>query len=571
MYNPLNYRGISLLSNIGKCFSSFINNRIVRYCNMLDLIHDEQNGFRARRSCTDHIFVLNSIIKNNLAKSKSVFCAFVDMEKCFDRIDRNLLLYKLLEFNIDGKLYWCIKSFYENNLSCIRLSPSITTEWFDVTCGVRQGDPLSATLFNIFINDLILLIKNLNVGVQISDNLNISILLYADDIVLLAENEVNLQLMLSTLEKWCRDWKLDVNLKKSNVIHFRKKNLPETLFKFKYKQNEMLKTHEYKYLGILFNEFGNLDSAVELLADSASRALGVIISKYKILKNVRFHSFTRMYNAGVIPILQYGAEIWGFGKYSPPDKIHHRAMRFLLGVHRFTPVPALYGDTGWLKPRESRYLCLFNYWNKLVNMREDRLTKCIFNWDYLQCNVNNWSSDMKNLCEQLELDFYESKQPVSTLLVKSKINNLHQNNWLNDVNMKPKLRTYKLFKEIAEIEPYIASNLPRYQRSLLAQLRFGILPLSIETGRAQKKKVEERICPLCSDGVEDETHFICICEYYKLQRDELFNQILITHPNFNNLTNIDKLAFLMKYEWKTLMQYLSLIWNIRKEKLYVAS
>ena len=88
-YNPLNYRGISLLSNIGRCFSSFSNNRIVRYCNMLDLIHDKQNVFRARRSCTDHIFVLISIIKNNLAKSKFVFCAFVDMEKCFDRIDRN--------------------------------------------------------------------------------------------------------------------------------------------------------------------------------------------------------------------------------------------------------------------------------------------------------------------------------------------------------------------------------------------------------------------------------------------------------------------------------------------------
>ena len=87
----------------------------------------------------------------------------------------------------------------------------------------------------------------------------------------------------------------------------------------------------------------------------------------------------------------------------------------------------------------------------------------------------------------------------------------------------------------------------------------------------KRKKVEERICPLCSDGVEDETHFIRICEYYKLQRDELFNKILITHPNFNNLANTDKLAFLMKYELKTLMQYLSLIWNISKENLYVAS
>ena len=77
---------------------------------------------------------------------------------------------------------------------------------------------------------------------------------------------------------------------------------------------------------------------------------------------------------------------------------------------------------------------------------------------------------------------------------------------------------------MAKIEPNIACNLPRYQRSLFAQLRFGILPISIETGRAQKKTVEERVCTLCSDGVEHETHFICICEYHKFQRDELFNK-----------------------------------------------
>ena len=59
-------------------------------------------------------------------------------------------------------------------------------------------------------------------------------------------------------------------------------------------------------------------------------------------------------------------------------------------------------------------------------MRDDRLTKYIFDWDYLQCNGNNWSNDIKNLCEELELDIYESKQPVSILLVKSNINKLHK-------------------------------------------------------------------------------------------------------------------------------------------------
>ena len=156
--DPLNYRGISLISTLGKAFSSFINTRIVKYCNMLDLICGEQNGFRAKRSCTDHIFVLNSIIRYRLLINQSLFVAFVDMEKCFDSINRNLLLYRLLEFNIDGNLYFCIKSMYEENKACIRLSPVINTDWFNVTTGVRQGDPLSLTLFNLFINDLIVYI-----------------------------------------------------------------------------------------------------------------------------------------------------------------------------------------------------------------------------------------------------------------------------------------------------------------------------------------------------------------------------------------------------------------------------
>ena len=68
-----------------------------------------------------------------------------------------------------------------------------------------------------------------------------------------------------------------------------------------------------------------------------------------------------MYNAGVLPILQYAAEIWGFGRFAAADKINHRAMCYILGVHKFAPVPGLDGHTGWLKPREHRFVCLFNY------------------------------------------------------------------------------------------------------------------------------------------------------------------------------------------------------------------
>ena len=79
---------------------------------------------------------------------------------------------------------------------------------------------------------------------------------------------------------------------------------------------------------------------------------------------------------------------------------------------------------------------------------------------------------------------------------------------VTDLHAKPKLRTYSLFKYKAESEAYLTNYLPRQQRSLFAQIRLGILPLSIKTGRFQNNKVEQRLCPLCSKCIETETFYL---------------------------------------------------------------
>ena len=95
-YVPLNFRGITLLSCVVKVYTSMLNNRILAYCDTLHLLVDEQNGFRKKRACIDHIFTLSSVIKNRLNEKLSTFCAFIDMQKAFHCIDRDLLLYSLL-------------------------------------------------------------------------------------------------------------------------------------------------------------------------------------------------------------------------------------------------------------------------------------------------------------------------------------------------------------------------------------------------------------------------------------------------------------------------------------------
>ena len=109
------------------------------------------------------------------------------------------MLYKLLKTKISGKIYFAVKSLLINTYSCLKLNKFLT-DWFHTSSGVRQGDTLSPTLFNVFINDLAEYIKKLNLGIKIGD-INWSILLYVDDIAVRAENEKDLQTMLNYVDQ----------------------------------------------------------------------------------------------------------------------------------------------------------------------------------------------------------------------------------------------------------------------------------------------------------------------------------------------------------------------------------
>ena len=442
---PLNYRGISLLSCVGKLFTYIINNRIVKYCEMLNLLHDKQNGFRCKRSCVDHLFSISSIIRNRLNQSQNTYVAFIDMEKAFDWTDRNLLLYRLLELNIDGKLFNIIKSFYTGTISKVKLGPYVETDWFNVPCGVRQGDPLSTTLFNLYINTLIEDIKDSNIGVHVN-SIIVSIFCYADDIILLAPTEKELQALINILNCWTVKWRMKVNVQKSNIIHFRKKRQKQTTFNFKLGSFPLSKISEYKYLGFFLQEHLDFNVGVRYLTDAASRATGALISKFKTLKNVGFDTFKKLYFAGVAPILEYSSEVWGYNKFSSSDQVQNRAFRYFLGVHKFAPTLGIMGDTGCLSTRSRRHINMIRFWNKLLKMKDDRLTKQIFLWDLTQPG-DSWSNDICNIFKSINLESkFDSQTAVDISQIEQLLKSNSEDMWLTELINKPKLRTYILFK-----------------------------------------------------------------------------------------------------------------------------
>ena len=68
------------------------------------------------------------------------------------------------------------------------------------------------------------------------------------------------------------------------------------------------------------------------LADAAGRALGAVISKFRKLKNIRFLTFTKLFNAMVIPVMDYSAGVWGFKYYHKCNRAQTRALSYFLGV-----------------------------------------------------------------------------------------------------------------------------------------------------------------------------------------------------------------------------------------------
>ena len=107
---------------------------------------------------------------------------------------------------------------YEVSTSCIRINDRVS-ENFHPHLGVKQGDNLNPNLFKIFINDLPDYLDNSSDSIILNERI-LNCLMYADDVILLSETAEGLQNCLDKLNKYCEQWGLEVNLKKTKSLIF---------------------------------------------------------------------------------------------------------------------------------------------------------------------------------------------------------------------------------------------------------------------------------------------------------------------------------------------------------------
>ena len=138
-----NYRGITLLSCLGKLFSRVLNNRLSSWAEKYNVLIEAQAGFRANMSTVDNIFALQGLTSHVLNQGKKLFCVFVDFSKAFDYVVRDN---KLTQLGIRGNILNIIKSMYNGVKSKVKHSNTLNND-FTCALGVRQGECLSPLLF----------------------------------------------------------------------------------------------------------------------------------------------------------------------------------------------------------------------------------------------------------------------------------------------------------------------------------------------------------------------------------------------------------------------------------------
>ena len=298
----VNYRPISLLSNINKIFEKLVHERLYCFLEMHECIYELQFGFRTKHSTNHALISLTEMVRNALDNSNFACGIFVDFQKAFDTVDHDILLQKLEHYGIRGLANNWFKSYLSNRKQYVSIN-GFHSKTLPMDYGVPQGSVLGPLLFLIYINDLHNAIRH-SVVHHFADDTN---LLYVNKNLKTIQNKVNQD--LKSLCTWLRANKISLNASKTELIIFRdpRKKFTSDL-KLKIDGKKLIPSSSVKYLGIYLDCHLNWHVHRAELSVKLSRATGMLS---KIRYYVSKETLHMVYYGIFSSLLIYGSQVWG--------------------------------------------------------------------------------------------------------------------------------------------------------------------------------------------------------------------------------------------------------------------
>nr|KAG5698573.1 hypothetical protein BaRGS_027084 [Batillaria attramentaria] len=282
-----NWRGIMLLSIPGKVLTRIILERLKTTLDKT--LQEEQAGFRNDRSCTDHIATMRIIIEQSLEWQTPLYSTFVDFQKAFDSVDREVIWKLMSHYGFPPKFVNIIRQLYED-ATCQVIHDGKLTEPFTVRTGVRQGCILSPTIF-LMVVDWVMrqATDGKRTGIQWTFSKQLEDLDFADDIALLSHKQQDAQEKLNRVAEEAEKTGLKINISKTEVM------------RVNHKQHDLIQLHQ-----------------------KTSKRSTALSLRNKI----------RIFNSNVKSVLLYGSETWRTTKTSSHklQTFINRCLRNILNI-----------------------------------------------------------------------------------------------------------------------------------------------------------------------------------------------------------------------------------------------
>ncbi|KAK2555651.1 Craniofacial development protein 2 [Acropora cervicornis] len=374
-----NYRGISLLSIVGKVFARVALNRVQKL---------------ASRVYPSRSAALEPLQEKCREQQQPLFIAFVDLTKAFDLVSRSGLFEILQKIGCPPKLLAVITSFHQGMQSTVCYDGA-TSEPFPVSSGVKQGCVLAPTLFGIFFSMLLqYAFADCEDGVYVrtrhdgklfnvarlraktkTHEVLIRDLLFADDAALTSHSEEGLQRLVDNLSAACKEFGLTISLKKTNIMAQGVDSPPTITIG----DTQLEAVEAFTYLGSTVTSTVSLDAEI---SSRIAKAAGVMAKLNKrVWSNSLLSERTKVlvYQACVLSTLLYGSESWTV--YARQERrlnsFHLRSLRRLLHIRWQDRVPntdvlqraGLMGIPSMLMQRRLRWL------GHVHRMEPDRLPR----------------------------------------------------------------------------------------------------------------------------------------------------------------------------------------------------
>ena len=340
-YTRSNYRGITLLSCVYKLYARVLQRRLVTFLN--SRIVEEQAGFSAGKGCDDNLCIMTEVMERKVANREALYVALVDMRAAFDTVWRDGLWHKLQAMGVPHKLIRILREIYSHGKFRVAANGETGPDVEAATAGVLQGDVLSPDLFKAFINDLPQFLANAGcTGVDVSDMRKVTLLLFADDILLWGDTQAELQLQLDALRDYCRLWQLEVSAPKTKVLLSPYAKLQSPLL---YDGKALEVVDDSAYLGVLFSGKVDFSAMIEKTVKKAlgrQSALATLLTDRQLPMLLRYTVWTTM----VRPILEWGLEVYTPPKIDLFEGVQRAALRMIAGAQVHTPIVVLEGDLG---------------------------------------------------------------------------------------------------------------------------------------------------------------------------------------------------------------------------------